>query len=65
MCEASVFYVDQSGAENLLMDDVDLIEFKDEDQVRLVSIFGEQRSLRAKVKTMSLASHRVVLEKEG
>ena len=63
MCEATVYIVKGDGGQELVMEDVDLVEFDQEDQVRLVSIFGDQISLRARVRSMSLAAHHILLER--
>lgn len=63
MCEATVFVAQDDGGQEILLEDVDLVEFEEGDQVRLVSIFGDQVSLRARVRSMSLAAHRILLER--
>jgi predicted RNA-binding protein len=63
MCEANVFMTREDGGEELLMDNVDLVEFQEEEMVRLVSIFGDQLALKARIRTMSLANHRILLER--
>ena len=44
MCEAAA-YVLKNGQEELLLSDVDIIE-SEGDGLRLVNIFGEQKSLK-------------------
>lgn len=61
MCEATAYILNQNGEEELLLADVDVIEPQDGGQVRLVSIYGEQKVLKARIKSMSLVNHRVVL----
>lgn len=63
MCEASAYILDKDGKEELIMEGVDILE-PEEGKLRLVSIFGEQKSLNAKVKSMSLVNHKIVLEEE-
>ncbi len=63
MCEASAYIVGKDGKEELVMEGVDILE-PEEGKLRLVSIFGEQKLLNAKVKSMSLINHRIVLEEE-
>lgn len=62
MCEAAVYLLRPDGEQELVMADVDLVELEEGEVVRLVSIFGDQRSLRARIKSMSLANHHIVLE---
>jgi predicted RNA-binding protein len=61
MCEANAYLVNKEGKEDLLLADVDLIEPQNDGKIRLVSIYGEQKVLNAKIKSMSLVNHRVVL----
>lgn len=61
MCEASAYIVDKDGKEELVMEGVDILE-PEQEGLRLVSIFGEQKFLNAKVKSMSLVNHKIVLE---
>ncbi|ADK84449.1 RNA-binding protein, predicted [Desulfarculus baarsii DSM 2075] len=61
MCEATAYIVDAAGEEKLLLADVDVIEPEDGGQVRLVSIYGEQKVIKGRIKSMSLVNHRVVL----
>ena len=59
MCEASA-YVLKDGREELILQDVDLIE-PDGDNLRLVNIFGEQKVLKAKILSLNLVNHKVLL----
>ncbi len=61
MCEATAYIVKQNGNEELLLADVDVIEPQEDGQIRLVSIYGEQKVLKARIRSMSLVNHRVVL----
>jgi predicted RNA-binding protein len=64
MCEASAYIVHPDGTEVLLLEGVDIVE-PEEGGVRLVSIFGEQKFLRARLKQMSLVNHKILLEEVG
>ncbi len=60
MCEASAFIL-REGKEELLMSDVDVVE-PESGGLRIVSIYGEQKVIKAKLKSMSLVNHKIVLE---
>ena len=60
MCESTA-YVLRDGKEELILESVDLLENK-EGLVRLVSMFGEEKTIKAKVKVLSLVDHKIVLE---
>ncbi|MFZ5453316.1 MAG: CooT family nickel-binding protein [Thermodesulfobacteriota bacterium] len=59
MCEAAAYIV-KDGKEELLLQDVDLIEPDGED-LRLVSIFGEQKTVKAVIHSLNLVDHKVIL----
>jgi predicted RNA-binding protein len=60
MCEASAFLV-KEGKEELILESVDTLENL-ENEVKMVNIFGEQKILKAKIKTLSLVDHKIILE---
>jgi predicted RNA-binding protein len=59
MCEAAA-YILKDGKEELLLQDVDLIE-PDGENLRLVSIFGEQKVVKASIQSLNLVNHKVIL----
>jgi predicted RNA-binding protein len=60
MCEANAYLV-KDGKEKMILEAVDILE-SEGDQIRIVSIFGEQKVLKAKVHSMSLINHKILLE---
>jgi len=60
MCEANAYLL-KGDREELVMEAVDVIEPRGE-ELYLKSIFGEQKFLRAKLKTTSLVEHKIILE---
>ena len=60
MCEAAVYLL-RDGQEELLLESVDQLETR-EGQIKMVSIFGEQKEVRAKIKRLSLVDHKIILE---
>lgn len=61
MCEANAFFV-RNGEEELLLEGVDLVEPEEEGQIRLVNIFGEQKIIKGKLKSMNLVNHKILFE---
>lgn len=59
MCEANAYLL-KDGREELIMEAVDILE-DEGGQVKVTSIFGEQKILKGRVKKMSLVEHRIVL----
>jgi len=63
MCEANAYFV-KEGKEQLIMEAVDIIEPKGENNWRLVGIFGDQKILKGRIKEMNLVNHRIIFEEE-
>jgi len=66
MCEANAYLIkdnDRSDKpdEILLMEAVDKVE-PDEDGIRLISIFGEQKFIKGHIYSLSLVDHRVYIK---
>ena len=61
MCEASAYLL-KEGKEELILEAVDILEQAEEGKIRLANIFGEQKVLKAKVKSMSLVNHKIIRE---
>jgi predicted RNA-binding protein len=60
MCEAAAYLL-KDGEEELLMESVDQLE-SEANQIKIISIFGEQKKVKAKIKALSLVDHKIVLE---
>ena len=60
MCEAAAYLL-KGDQEKLILESVDLLEHED-DHVKMVNIFGEQKILKAKIKSLSLVEHKIILE---
>ena len=60
MCEATAYLL-KEGREEVLLESVDLLELED-GQIKLVDIFGEEKRVRAKLKSLSLVDHKIILE---
>jgi predicted RNA-binding protein len=60
MCQSTA-YILRDGKEEVFFEDIDSLE-NSNGEVKLVSIFGEEKAIRARVKRFSLVDHRIVLE---
>jgi predicted RNA-binding protein len=63
MCEARAYLVEGDDA-RLVMEHVDAIE-PEEEGLRLVSIFGDQKFLKARIRSLRLVDNTVFLVKVG
>jgi predicted RNA-binding protein len=60
MCEANAYLL-RDGKEELLLESVDVLE-NEGNQVRVANIFGEQKVIKGKIRSMSLVDHKIILE---
>lgn len=63
MCEANA-YLQSAEGEQLVMEAVDVVEPQG-DTLRLESIFGEQKFLKARIHAVALNDKRVILVPSG
>lgn len=63
MCETNAFVVSGDG-EELLLDNVDIVRPED-GRIYLKNLFGEEKLFEGGIKEISLAKHRIVLERGG
>jgi predicted RNA-binding protein len=59
MCEANAYLI-QDEKEQLIMESVDKVE-PEEEGLRLVNIFGEQKFIKARIHALSLVEHKILL----
>lgn len=64
MCEANA-YILKDGKEELFLESVDVIE-PDEASAsyRLVTIYGDQKILKGRIRYMNLVNHKILFEAE-
>ena len=59
MCEANAYMINSEEPE-LIMEAVDSVE-PEEDGLKLIDIYGEQKFLRARIHSLSLVDHKIYL----
>ncbi|MGC9195427.1 MAG: CooT family nickel-binding protein [Syntrophobacteraceae bacterium] len=60
MCEANAYLL-KEGKEQLILEAVDKVE-SDEGRLKIENIFGEQKVIQGRIRSMSLVDHRIVIE---
>ncbi len=60
MCEANAYLL-KDGKEELILESVDILE-NEGGQVRVANIFGEQKVIKGRIRSMSLVDHKILLE---
>ena len=61
MCQSDA-YLEHDGQQQLIIEDVGLMR-PEGDKILLISIFGEEELIDAKIKMIDLLHHKIVLEK--
>jgi predicted RNA-binding protein len=60
MCEANAYLI-KEGTEELILEAVDKVE-NEGDRVKIENIFGEQKVVLGRIRSMSLVNHRIEIE---
>jgi len=63
MCEANA-YILRDGKEEKLLENVDELRVEGE-EVKMINIFGEQKTVRARIRAYSNAERKILLETLG
>ncbi|MCU0605013.1 MAG: CooT family nickel-binding protein [Desulfobacterales bacterium] len=61
MCEANAYMV-RDDREELILESVDVVEPQEDGGYLLVNIFGNQKTVRGRLKTMNLVNHKILFE---
>ena len=61
MCESNAYFLEKDGSENLIMENVDYVRPEGQ-KILLRSIFGEEKTVEARIREMNLTSHRILLQ---
>ena len=64
MCEANAYLVKEDKAQ-LIMESVDIVAPVDDDTWRLVSIFGDQKTVKGRIRGMNLVDHKILFEAQA
>ncbi len=60
MCEANAYLIEEKG-KKLIMEAVDTVE-PENDGVRLISIFGDQKFIKGSIHSLSLVEHNIFIK---
>jgi len=61
MCEANAYWF-ANDQENLILESVDVVAPQPDGSFLLVNIFGQQKTVKAKLKLMNLVNHKIIFE---
>ena len=63
MCQSNA-YLKKNNEEELLLEDVARIEILDNNIIKLVSLFGEEKEIKGTLGEINLLSHKIFIEPE-
>ena len=63
MCEANAYLISDNDKQ-LVMEAVDTVE-PEKDGIRLISIFGDQKFIRASIHSLALVDHNIFLKEKA
>lgn len=61
MCDANAYLI-KKGEEQLIMESVDTMDSDGENTWRLVDIFGDQKTVKGRIKALNLVNHKILFE---
>ncbi len=61
MCQSNAYFKN-GGNEELILEDVATMEFKDNNMIRLVSLFGEEKEVTGTLEEVNLLSHKIFIK---
>ena len=61
MCESTAYIV-EDGKEELLLENVEELN-ADENGIKLVNLFGDQKTVDGRIKSISFLENKIILEK--
>lgn len=62
MCEANAYLL-KGDREVLLLESVDIVE-NEGHEIKITSIFGEQKTVKGLIRRMSLVDHKIIIEEQ-
>ena len=64
MCEANAYLI-KEGQEQLIMESVDIVEPDGMDAWKLVGLFGDQKTVKGRIKGLNLVNHKILFEAQA
>jgi predicted RNA-binding protein len=61
MCQSNAYFSSNNN-EELILEDVAKIELLDDNKIRLVSLFGEEKEVEGSLEEVNLLSHKIFIK---
>ncbi len=62
MCQSNAYLIDGNN-EELILEDVAKLLFENDNQIRLISLFGEEKSVKGELDKVDLLNHKIFIKK--
>ncbi len=62
MCQSNAYYIEGNN-EELILEDVAKVLFEADNEIRLISLFGEEKKVRGELEKVDLLNHKIFIKK--
>ena len=62
MCQSNAYYI-EGNEEKLILEDVAKVVFEEEDKIKLISLFGEEKEIKGELEKVDLLNHKIFIKK--
>ncbi len=62
MCQSNAYFIEGNN-EELILEDVAKLIFENDNEIRLISLFGEEKSVKGELDKVDLLNHKIFIKK--
>ncbi len=62
MCQSNAYFIEGDN-EKLILEDVAKLLFENENKIRLISLFGEEKMVNGELEKVDLLNHKIFIKK--
>ncbi len=62
MCQSNAYFIEGDN-EKLILEDVAKLLFENENKIRLISLFGEEKTVNGELEKVDLLNHKIFIKK--
>ena len=62
MCQSNAYFIEGNN-EKLILEDVAKLLFENENKIRLISLFGEEKTVNGELEKVDLLNHKIFIKK--
>ena len=62
MCQSNAYYI-EGNEEKLILEDVAKVLFEEDNKIKLISLFGEEKEIEGELEKVDLLNHKIFIKK--